>query len=103
MCTNGARTGTTRITTADRRSEIPRARIKVCGAPPAAARGGTPTRCAVSRYAASSIRPSAITITGSAWHEACESRPLIQEVSYSHRFHVHYHAPDAGKEPHEMR
>src|SRR5881296_3688415 len=74
MCTNGARTGTTRIITADHRSEIPQARIKACGAPPAVDRGGTYTPCAVSRCAASSIRPSAITITGSAWREAYEAR-----------------------------
>jgi hypothetical protein len=35
-------------------------------------RGGMRTPCAASRCAASSIRPSATTITGSAWREAYE-------------------------------
>ena len=71
-CTNGARTGTTRTITVDRRSEILRDRITACGEPLAVDRGGTPTPCAASRCAASSIRPSAITIRDSAWREVYE-------------------------------
>ena len=75
-CTSGALTGTTRTTTADRRSGIPLVPTKVCDVPLAAERGATRRPSAASRCAASSIRPSATTTSGSVSREASEPAPV---------------------------
>jgi hypothetical protein len=71
-CTSGVPTGMTRTITADHQSGIPRAPTKACDAPLAAERGATRTPSVASRCAASSIRASATTTSGSASREAFE-------------------------------